>query len=139
LAKFGIKFDHVELIDETTGRCAGIVGPTDGVGLESMIVATLAGGAASNPIDPCRPGFELVADGADNDYRKAEALIAGLCRHHSFDSGQSLLRMGLSADAIFQERTQRFVDKHQYEIYAVANALLAKSRLSSDEVGLLVA
>jgi hypothetical protein len=134
LIKGGIRFDAVELTSATGGRCSGIVQPTDRAGLEQMIVATLAGSAASNAPDPYYPGADVVIHGASDDWRKATVLIAGIQRDHRFES-----QHGLSAEADFEERATSFVRKNDGAIRKVANALLARSRLSAREVAVLVA
>jgi hypothetical protein len=140
LAKGSIRFDAVELIGVTGGRCRGIVAPTTGAGLEAMVVATLAGSAASNVPDPFYPGADVVIHGASDDWQKASALIATIDRGHAFTSGRELMdQYGLSAEAVFEERAMSFVRHNDGVIRKVANALLARSSLSAAEVRELVA
>jgi HK97 family phage prohead protease len=139
LTRGGVPFKHAHLFDYDSGEVAGIDTPSDARGLECMVVAALAGGAAANEDDPSYPGAARVTAGAAGDFRQAMGWISTLCRDHDFESREPLIRHGLSPLAIFEERAHTFVRVHRRQIYLVANELLARKKLTAAEVAELVA
>ena len=138
LVRTGITFSHVES-GEAKDMVHGIEVPKDSRGLEYLVLATLAGGASANEDDGGYRGLKLVAAGADGDFRKASEWIDQLCRDHDFARREPLIAYGLTPLAYFEERVAAFVNRNQVAIYRVANELLARKRLTAEEVAELIA
>jgi hypothetical protein len=138
LSRGGVPFKHVHIFDYDSGEVHGIDTPSDAPGLECMVVAALAGGAAANEDDPSYPGASRVISGAAGDFRQAMEWINALCRDHRFEEREPLIQHGLAPLAIFEERAHNFVRAHKRQIYRVANELLARKKLTATEVAELV-
>ena len=142
LSLAGIPFADVRIFARANGgvggEVAGVKPPENERGLGDLVLATLAGAAAANPVDDTYRGARFVTDGAAEDYRQAQIWIDRLDRNFAY-SRRARVLFGSEPMPAFERRADNFVRVHGVQIYRIANELLAAKRLTAADIAEIIA